>query len=125
MPTISLNDLISHNSQTRSIVVEKLHQACKEMGFFQITNHGISKRVIEDALGSSMKFFDLPIEEKNAFSSEDVFRPVRYAPIRSNDLSGGRFHSLPMEEMVEPALELFDKENPKKYRASSLSDYIK
>ncbi|GMN31010.1 hypothetical protein TIFTF001_003062 [Ficus carica] len=77
-PSFNLNVLVIPNSHTRLIVVEKLRQACEEICFFQITNRGISKRVIADAIGSSRRsFFDLPIEEENVFSSGDVYRPVR------------------------------------------------
>lgn len=38
VPTIDFNDLSSHNSETSSLIVAKtIHQACQEMGFFQVT----------------------------------------------------------------------------------------
>ena len=40
-------------------------------------------------------------------------------------VSIGSFLTLPMDEMVKPAAKLIDKENPKRYRASSLSEFIK
>ncbi|KAH0974113.1 hypothetical protein GBA52_016012 [Prunus armeniaca] len=39
-------------------------------------------------------------------------------------VSIGSFLSLPMEEMVEPVMELVDEEHPKAYRASSLDEYV-
>ncbi|PON64607.1 LOW QUALITY PROTEIN: Non-heme dioxygenase N-terminal domain containing protein, partial [Parasponia andersonii] len=234
VPIIDLSHL-TQNSQIRSIIIDELRNVCQEMGFFQNINHGIRSDVIEEALGSSEKFFGLPTEDKNVFSSEDVHKPVRFMSFRNNDdvdgdggeisrefikiyahsiqrwidswphkpadygeklrkyatqvrllninmmgaimeslglcpnhlresieqgmqikavnaypqcssnglyksvvhravkssqsgtrVSIGSFHSLPMDEMVEPAVELVDRENcPKRYRASSLSDYIK
>ncbi|KAL5551385.1 hypothetical protein UlMin_001561 [Ulmus minor] len=91
LPTINFNNLITCNShQTKSIEVAKIHQACNQLGFFHIINHGITKRVIEDALGSASKFFELPMEEKNMFSADDVHKPVRFSAIRSLDDNGDK-----------------------------------
>ncbi|PON97883.1 Oxoglutarate/iron-dependent dioxygenase [Trema orientale] len=89
VPIVDLNHL-TQNSQIRSIIIDKLRNVCQEMGFFQIINHGIRSDVIEEALGSSEKFFDLPTEDKNVFSSEDVHKPVRFMSFRNNDdVDGG------------------------------------
>ena len=41
--------------------------------------------MIEEALDSSNKFFDLPIQDKNVFSSEEVSKPVRFVTTGTND----------------------------------------
>eukprot|EP00268_Persea_americana_P054540 TRINITY_DN6253_c0_g1_i10.p1 TRINITY_DN6253_c0_g1~~TRINITY_DN6253_c0_g1_i10.p1 ORF type:complete len:297 (-),score=58.49 TRINITY_DN6253_c0_g1_i10:1024-1914(-) len=55
---------------------EKLHQACKEWGFFQITNHGIAEDVLQRMKAAAAAFFELPLEEKKMYS------------MASNDLQG-------------------------------------
>jgi len=45
-------------------VVEKVSLACREFGFFQIVNHGISSELIERYLDCCREFFALPLEVK-------------------------------------------------------------
>ncbi|CAK9325289.1 unnamed protein product [Citrullus colocynthis] len=42
----------------------RLHSACKNWGFFQLVNHGVSDTLIEKMKMETQKLFDLPIEEK-------------------------------------------------------------
>ncbi|OMO96758.1 Oxoglutarate/iron-dependent dioxygenase [Corchorus olitorius] len=46
----------------------KLDLACKEWGFFQISNHGIEKEVLHQMKIAVSTFFQLPLEEKNKFA---------------------------------------------------------
>jgi len=45
-------------------VAEKVSSACREFGFFQIVNHGISSELIDSYLESCQEFFALPLEVK-------------------------------------------------------------
>ncbi|CAN4111875.1 unnamed protein product [Withania somnifera] len=49
--------------------------ACKELGYFQVVNHGIPLSVMKD---SATDFFNLPNEEKMHLLSPNVHGPVRY-----------------------------------------------
>ncbi|XP_033511070.2 flavanone 3-dioxygenase 3-like [Nicotiana tomentosiformis] len=62
----------------RPRIIEKVHLACKELGFFQVVNHGIPLSVMKDALEAATEFFDLPNEKKMHFLSSNVHDPVRY-----------------------------------------------
>ncbi|OWM85427.1 protein SRG1-like [Punica granatum] len=42
----------------------KLHFACREWGFFQVVNHGVSTSLLEEFKGEVQNFFGLPYEEK-------------------------------------------------------------
>ncbi|CAO2823456.1 unnamed protein product [Amaranthus hypochondriacus] len=59
IPIIHLHNLLHDDSELR-----KLHIACKEWGFFQIINHGVSNSLLETFKEEVIKFFELPIEEK-------------------------------------------------------------
>ncbi|XP_031108606.1 protein DOWNY MILDEW RESISTANCE 6-like [Ipomoea triloba] len=48
----------------RELMVKQIAQACSEYGFFQVINHGVPKKVIEDMLKVAEEFFQLPVEEK-------------------------------------------------------------
>ncbi|KAF8728957.1 hypothetical protein HU200_018258 [Digitaria exilis] len=44
----------------------KLGSACRDWGFFQLTNHGVDEAVIQQVKDSVARFFSLPLETKNA-----------------------------------------------------------
>uniref|UniRef100_M8CWQ7 S-norcoclaurine synthase 1 n=1 Tax=Aegilops tauschii TaxID=37682 RepID=M8CWQ7_AEGTA len=46
----------------------KLRFACEDWGFFQVVNHGIPIEVIADMKHDIQKFFQLPLEVKNAYA---------------------------------------------------------
>ncbi|KAI9072162.1 hypothetical protein K1719_045876 [Acacia pycnantha] len=85
---LPLIDLLSlKDPSLRSQTVQRIHTACKKVGFFQVINHGISEFVIEDAIDTAMKFFELPEEEKMCLASDDIYKPVRYGTnIRDDDV---------------------------------------
>ncbi|CAF1805451.1 unnamed protein product [Brassica oleracea] len=76
LPVIDLSLL--HQPLLRSRAIHEINMACKEFGFFQVINHGISSSVVKDALDAATQFFDLPVEEKMLLVSSNVHQPVRY-----------------------------------------------
>ncbi|PWA64785.1 Isopenicillin N synthase [Artemisia annua] len=76
---VAVVDLVGLNDpDQRPMVVKNIGSACRESGFFQIINHGISQKVLDEALGTAFAFFDLPTTEKEKYMSNDVHKPVRY-----------------------------------------------
>ncbi|KAJ9135727.1 hypothetical protein P3X46_032879 [Hevea brasiliensis] len=57
IPTIDISD-------QRSKVVEQVALACRELGFFQIVNHGIALEVVDRIIGAVKGFHEQPAEEK-------------------------------------------------------------
>ncbi|XP_074271840.1 gibberellin 3-beta-dioxygenase 1-like [Silene latifolia] len=55
IPVIDLND---------PNAIDKIYHACKNWGFLQVTNHGISREILEKLETQVKKFFNLPHEEK-------------------------------------------------------------
>lgn len=45
-------------------IISQVGQACKDWGFFQVINHGVSLELLEELQTSAKEFFDLPLEEK-------------------------------------------------------------
>ncbi|XP_039135353.1 2'-deoxymugineic-acid 2'-dioxygenase-like isoform X4 [Dioscorea cayenensis subsp. rotundata] len=66
---IPVIDLAAHNHEQTAM---QILQAGKEYGFFQVVNHGIEEEVIREMLKISKEFFQLPIEEKAVYFSEDA-----------------------------------------------------
>ncbi|KAK9698055.1 hypothetical protein RND81_08G079600 [Saponaria officinalis] len=55
IPLIDLND---------PNIIDKIYNACKNWGFLQIINHGVSNEIVEKLETQVMKLFNLPYEEK-------------------------------------------------------------
>ncbi|CAN1133551.1 Protein DMR6-LIKE OXYGENASE 1 [Linum perenne] len=56
--------LIDLSAAPEMKLVEQIRNACKEWGFFQVINHGVSSEVREKMEAASREFFGQPLEEK-------------------------------------------------------------
>lgn len=63
LPVIDLTDF----DQRREEITDQLWQAATEVGFFQLSNHGLALDLIKQAFGRSEEFFALPESEKRQF----------------------------------------------------------
>ncbi|KAK7307010.1 hypothetical protein VNO77_39696 [Canavalia gladiata] len=70
VPIIDLNKLLSKDVTE----LEKLDQACKEWGFFQLINHGVNPSLVEIVKRDIQEFLSLPMEKKKQFwqTQEDM-----------------------------------------------------
>ncbi|KAJ4482524.1 Clavaminate synthase-like protein [Lentinula aciculospora] len=64
IPVIDFADASSSNPVRRMALAEKIRDACVNVGFFYITNHGIPEDIVTDAVEAGKKFFALPISSK-------------------------------------------------------------
>ncbi|KAF8397444.1 hypothetical protein HHK36_016361 [Tetracentron sinense] len=64
IPIIDFSLLASGHEDER----RKLHLACKDWGFFQIINHGVTEQALHKMKVSVAGFFELPLEEKKKYS---------------------------------------------------------
>ncbi|CAJ1957728.1 unnamed protein product [Sphenostylis stenocarpa] len=62
IPVIDMQSLLSEESGSSEL--DKLHLACKEWGFFQLINHGVSPSLVEKVKLEMKEFFSLPMSEK-------------------------------------------------------------
>ncbi|XP_065879864.1 protein SRG1-like [Euphorbia lathyris] len=62
VPVIDMGRLYSE--EFMKFELEKLHNACKDWGFFQLINHGVSASLVEKVKMEIQEFLDLPMEEK-------------------------------------------------------------
>ncbi|KAJ9135939.1 hypothetical protein P3X46_033059 [Hevea brasiliensis] len=65
IPVINLGNLFS--PQFADLELHKFHLACKDWGFFQLVNHGVSTEILEKVKLQTEEFFNLPMEEKMKF----------------------------------------------------------
>nr|GEZ37186.1 protein SRG1-like [Tanacetum cinerariifolium] len=68
VPIIDMQRLLSEESANSEL--ERLHIACKDWGFFQMINHGVSCSLIEKVKEEIQGFFDLPMGDKKKFWQE-------------------------------------------------------
>ncbi|EES11613.1 protein DOWNY MILDEW RESISTANCE 6 [Sorghum bicolor] len=88
-PVINLGHL-NLDSVTRSGVIDEIAKACRDLGYFQVINHGISQSVMDCAVEAASDFFKLSSEAKEEFASEDLRQPVRYDTSSKDSISMSR-----------------------------------
>ncbi|XP_044326698.1 flavanone 3-dioxygenase 3-like [Triticum aestivum] len=114
MPVINMGHL-NLDPATRARVVEDITKACRDLGYFQIINHGISQSVMDGAVEAASDFFKLPSETKEEFASDDLRRPVRYDTSSKDGISMSRaylkHYAHPLGEWMQ-----YWPENPPIYR---------
>ncbi|BFG28935.1 hypothetical protein CerSpe_152090 [Prunus speciosa] len=64
IPFIDMHKLLSQDSVDYESELAKLDFACKEWGFFQLVNHGVSSSLMEKIKTEVQDFFNLPMEDK-------------------------------------------------------------
>ncbi|XAR66645.1 Thebaine 6-O-demethylase [Bertholletia excelsa] len=71
IPVIDFQTLIlCGEDEANNPELKKLHHACKDWGFFQLINHGVSSSLVEEVKVGIQEFFKLPVEEKKKFKQE-------------------------------------------------------
>lgn len=66
IPVIDIAPLLAGNMAP----AEAIGRACREIGFFYITNHGIPQALIDSVYAEAKRFFSLPPEEKEKSAIE-------------------------------------------------------
>ncbi|KAJ9564985.1 hypothetical protein OSB04_000951 [Centaurea solstitialis] len=67
---IPVIDLQENANTDRSDIIQQIHKACQEFGFFQVINHGVSEKMMEDMRVLYHEFFNMPIDDKLGLFSE-------------------------------------------------------
>ncbi|KAF3341838.1 S-norcoclaurine synthase 1-like protein [Carex littledalei] len=62
IPVIDMSRLLDEMSREEE--ASKLKHACQEWGFFQVVNHGVAEKVIEEMKDNIKGFFSLPLQER-------------------------------------------------------------
>ncbi len=115
IPTIDISSLLKNlNSNKSKKIIKKIEKACIQVGFFQIINHGISKKQIQNITNVGNKFFNSSDQNKKKLSpkkwnnkNKNVYRG--YFP---NDVNG------------KEGLDIGDTKVTRKYAQSTKNRYI-
>ena len=76
VPVIDISGLFGGDEAGRRAVGAEIDAACREIGFFSITGHGLPDELISGVYDTAKAFFALPLEEKRAVAQPDP-RTVR------------------------------------------------
>ncbi|KAL3534341.1 hypothetical protein ACH5RR_002802 [Cinchona calisaya] len=69
IPVIDMQALLN-SEELVNTELEKLDFACKEWGFFQLINHGVSCSLVDKMKSETKKFFNLSMDEKLKFGQQ-------------------------------------------------------
>ncbi|SLN42046.1 isopenicillin N synthase family dioxygenase [Roseisalinus antarcticus] len=87
IPVIDLHRLRHGMLRDRQAVADKIAEACRTVGFFYISGHGIAQSLIDDAFGANKAFFDQPFEKRmESAATKDWWRG--YVPTKQQGEGG-------------------------------------
>lgn len=70
-----------------AVVGAELDQVCTDVGFFQVTGHGVPDAVADRAWNATVAFFDLPLEQRMAVRPPSPGYPYGYIPFSGESLA--------------------------------------
>ena len=116
IPTINISSIVNKgfNSNQSTKTINKIKKACINIGFFQVTGHGINKENIKNTCNVGNKFFNSPENNKKKlapkkwnYKNKNIYRG--YFP---NDVNG------------KEGLDIGDPKVTKKYASLIKKQYI-
>ncbi|PWA83561.1 isopenicillin N synthase [Artemisia annua] len=69
IPLIDLFDLTNGDARAKKAIMDKISIACREWGFFQVVNHGMSSHLVDEAREVWREFFHQPMELKQEYAN--------------------------------------------------------
>lgn len=116
IPVIDVGPFFGNDQDAKAAVAGKIGDACRNIGFFYITNHGIPQGEIEELIGQTKRFFHQPLEDKMKLDIMDVQRHRGYVP--NGGLYADAKKKPDLQEGYEVSLEL--PEDDTDYRAGNI-----
>lgn len=72
IPVINMNDYLSEDHDRKQRFIDGVGQALKEVGFFALTNHGLSESLISSSYKLSEELFTLPEATKAKYENLEI-----------------------------------------------------
>ncbi|KIM74834.1 hypothetical protein PILCRDRAFT_827899 [Piloderma croceum F 1598] len=95
IPIVDLENVSSEDPVTRRALVDHIRDACINVGFLYVKNHGIPEETIQGALSASKDFFSLLLETKIELLNKKNPNFKGYSPLLSannNPENAGDLH---------------------------------
>lgn len=89
IPVIDLTGSYSDDIAAKQAVAWEVHKACRETGFFYISNHGVPQELLDQQLVCAQQFFELSLEDKLALDVAKSPSMRGYEPMSSQTLDDG------------------------------------
>lgn len=70
IPVIDMQALTGDDQGLRETTLQLVSSACREWGFFQVVNHGVSHELMKRARETWREFFEQPLEVKQEYSND-------------------------------------------------------
>lgn len=81
IPVVDLTGSFSPDPEQRRKVAWEIHKACRETGFFYVSNHRIPQPLIDAQFETARRFFALPLDQKLALHMKNSPSTSGYEPI--------------------------------------------
>ncbi|PWR03774.1 isopenicillin N synthase family oxygenase [Meridianimarinicoccus roseus] len=81
IPVIDFGPMRGDDPAARNAVGEAVRNACTQVGFFYARNHGVPQAIIDATFDAAHRFFDLPLDRKQAISVEKSDAMRGYTPL--------------------------------------------
>jgi isopenicillin N synthase-like dioxygenase len=116
IPTINISSLIKNNFETQRALktIKEIEKACVNVGFFQVTGHGLNLKEIKKICDVGNKFFNLSDNKKRKLS------PKKWNK-KNKNLYRGYF---PSDVNGKEGLDIGDLKVTKKYSLNLNNQYI-
>ncbi|KAF3384707.1 putative iron/ascorbate oxidoreductase [Penicillium rolfsii] len=108
IPVIDLSTIDSTSLEERQKLARAIFEACTQVGFFYIKNHGIPEALVDGIHDAAARFFDLPEKEKMRFYIGNSQKFRGYSPIGGEKSTGTEDDPVPEDEAVGVLSEAFD-----------------
>jgi isopenicillin N synthase-like dioxygenase len=92
VPIIDVSALLNSDArpEDRQHVIEKIGNACKDIGFLIIVGHQIPNDMVNDIWKTTKEFFDLPVDEKLQYVKPQDVYPFGYNALGAEVLQAGK-----------------------------------
>jgi isopenicillin N synthase-like dioxygenase len=90
VPVIDLGAARAGRPGAADAVAAQLRDACEQVGFYFLVDHGIEQALIDEAFAANAAFFDSPLEQKLTVRidhQQSGFQPLKQSLIRSSDVA--------------------------------------
>jgi hypothetical protein len=88
IPIIDVSRIFSPSLSARKAVAAEIREACINIGFFYVQNHGISQELVDGVFEWGKRFFDLGFEEKMEVYIDNTVNYRGYTPLCGAGLRG-------------------------------------